>query len=179
MERRCISARHVEKGDGDTLLILSMDNTSLPRDLEDILAHNLKDVGLWQFARMVIERLKRPVARDTDFGTIRHPEGTVLFRSPLRPCSFHVNEAYERDPLDRWQKLADVLVDLPECHNSLKTEYVYLIPSGGVSPFLRHSQLLRTDPTLLQRKREATVRFIKKLERENCQDIGLLCAKAK
>ena len=96
----------------------------------------------------------------TEFGLIQHPINTDVDRGQLYVCSFTVNSRYRSDPLGRWRKLGDVLVNFP---NPLHTRYVYLIPSGGTTPLLRHSMILKEDPALLEHKRLATERFVEKL----------------
>jgi hypothetical protein len=152
MERRCISMRHVDKGEASSLLILCADETPLDRDLEPILAHTAIEA-------FVIQRLKTLWSRDTHEGLLRHPPGTEQARGPLLPCTFTVHPSYQSDPLRRWENLADVRV---RCEiTKSKSAMVYLIPSGLATPFLRHSTLLRVDPTLLKRKRLATIAFVR------------------
>ena len=46
MERRCITNRHVEKGDAKSLFILTIDNTPIDQELEEVLVHRLKKIGV-------------------------------------------------------------------------------------------------------------------------------------
>jgi hypothetical protein len=157
MERRCLTGRHIEKGEAESLFILSMDDNPLPRDLEDVLVHNLQKEGLVSISRIIVARLKQLHSHDTEFGLIRHPDNTEIDRGRLYACSFRINPSFQSDRLGRWRKYGDVLVDFP---NPLQTRYVYLIPSGGATPLLRHTQILKEDPNLLEDKRKATMRFV-------------------
>ena len=76
----------------------------------------------------------------------------------MHPCVFEIDPTFQAESGGRWEKLADVLVKLP---NPLGTRYVYLIPSGTCSPLLRHPDILRADPDLLSRKRSATLAWVK------------------
>jgi hypothetical protein len=157
MERRCLTNRHVEKGDPESLFILSIDNSPLPLDLEDVLAHQLEKEGLIEPSRIIISTLKKLYSHNTEFGVIQHPTTTDAARGQLYPCTFQIDPSYQSDPWKRWKRLADVLVVFP---NPLGTPSVYLIPSGLASPLLRHSLILKEDPVLLERKRQATLKFV-------------------
>ena len=159
MERRAIAARHVDRGDADSLLIIVVDDAKLERDFADVLAHKLQREGLTGIEGFIVQRLKALWSRPTQHGLLSHPPGTDKARGVLHPCKFTIDPAFEEDPLKRWKRLADVLVraDIPG-----NTKRLYLIPSGLTTPFLRHSGLLKTDPSLLKLKRDATRVFAKR-----------------
>jgi hypothetical protein len=136
MERRLIVNRHVEKGSAESLFVLRVDDEPLRPDIETVLTHDIRDQGLLRSARLVSERIRALSTQATDIGRVEHPIGTEAARGPLRPCQFQIAPDYQSD-----------------------TEHVYLIPSGACSPLLRHSDILRTDPGLLDRKRKATAEF--------------------
>lgn len=160
MERRRISNRHVEKGDARSLAILALDDTPLDRDLEEVLTHKLTDIGVFQFGRMLVGRLKK-LRREwqLDQYAVHHPLGTENTRGQLHPCTFQIDESFQTDPLNRWERLGDVLV---RCEVPGSAPYVYLIPSGACTPMLRHSLMLKTDPELLSKKRTFTTLFASK-----------------
>src|ERR1019366_9156963 len=159
MERRCIIHRHIEKGAAESLLVLRIDDEPLARDIEVILAHDVRREGIFRTERLVIGR----IGRLSGAGKMEHPPTTESMRGPLRPCEFTVDPRYQNDPRGRWRELADVLVKIPNpLHNPLHTPAVYLIPSGSCSPLLRHSVMLRSEPDLLERKRRATEDFVRR-----------------
>jgi hypothetical protein len=157
MERRCIINRHIEKGAAESLFVLRADNEPLSRELDMVLVHDLRRLGLLSTARLLIERIGKISAQSSPSGLSQHPPGTEATRGQLRPCRFSIDPQYQADQRGRWRELADVLVNFP---NPLRTRHVYLIPSGSCSPLLRHPVILRSDPELLQCKREATEEFV-------------------
>jgi hypothetical protein len=156
MERRLIVNRHVEKGSAESLFVLRVDDEPLRPDIETVLTHDIRDQGLLRSARLVSERIRALSTQATDIGRVEHPIGTEAARGPLRPCQFQIAPDYQSDVRGRWRRLGDVLVTFS---SPVPTEHVYLIPSGACSPLLRHSDILRTDPGLLDRKRKATAEF--------------------
>lgn len=156
MERRCTVNRHVEKGDAETLFVIRLDDEGLARDLDTVLVHDIRRHGLFGTARLLIARIGRLAGAESDSGVTQHPAGTEAERGQLHPCTFTIVPTYESDPRRRWHDLADVLVSFP---NPLGTRHVYLIPSGSCAPLLRHSDILRTEPGLLERKRDATRKY--------------------
>lgn len=158
MERRCVVNRHVEKGAAESLFVLQVDNEPLARDLDMVLAHDIRRLGLLRVASLIIERIGQLTVKNSAIGLAMHPLGTEASRGQLRACQFSIDPGYQHDPLGRWDNLADLLVEFP---NPLNTRYVYLIPSGSCSPLLRHSIILRSDPGFLKRKREATREFVR------------------
>ena len=173
MERRCISHRHVEKDDAKALAILLIDETRLERDLEEILGHSLSMVGVFGFARFLIEKLSVARSKRQQAYDVFHPDRTETVRGRLLPCTFQINRSYEFDPLRRWETFADVLVN---CPTTLGTPYVYLIPSGGCSPLLRHSVFLKNDAELLEKKRRFTTAYVSGNWAVTCLVFGFLCA---
>jgi hypothetical protein len=159
MECRCVINRHVEKGDAQALLLISLDDETLTRAMDTILAHDIRRQGVLRTARLIIERIGKISAGRSSGGLVQHPVTTEAERGQLYPCTFVIHPSYQTDPRGRWQQLADVLVRFP---NPLRTRDVYLIPSGLCSPLLRHSDILRTEPELLERKRAATVDFVQR-----------------
>lgn len=155
MERRSLVERHVNRGDAGSLVIVNVDDAPLG-DLDVILVHHLKTEGLTRIEEFITTRLKRLWSRPTESGLLKHPPGTEKDRGLFQPSVFTIDPKYQSDPLGRWKTLADVLVQCEIPGNRL---LVYLIPSGLATPFLRHSALLRSDPTLLERKRRATEKF--------------------
>ncbi|MEW6731008.1 MAG: TIR domain-containing protein [Acidobacteriota bacterium] len=87
---------------------------------------------------------------------VKHPVGAEKERGELNPCKFTINPRYKLDPLGRWNKLADLLVDF---HNPLGTRYVYLIPSGIAPKEYTDTGWWKTNPILLNEKREVTEKF--------------------
>lgn len=157
MERRCIANRHVEIGPAESLFLLRVDGEPMSRELDTVLAHDLRAIGLFAASRLILERIRTQTAAKLPRGWLLHPIGTESSRGRILPCTFTIRADYQRDPLNRWHKLADVLVSFPGAPN--KT-FVYLIPSDACSPLLRHSALLKTQPELLERKRAATEAFV-------------------
>jgi hypothetical protein len=94
-----------------------------------------------------------------------HPAGTESSRGEPHNCRFYISPFYHKKKL--WKQLADVLVEL---HNSPKAEDVYLIPSGFANPNLRHSRQLReNNKEWLEKKRQATIRFIEEWKNREIQ----------
>ncbi len=64
------------------------------------------------------------------------------------------------DRTQRWERLADVLVELREPREAGQ---VYLIPSGLAPGYVRDSERLKNDPVALERKRTFTREFLTNL----------------
>jgi hypothetical protein len=161
MERRFLAHRHANKGDSEGLIILRVDNTPLPPDLEMLLAHDIRVHGVLACERLIMGRLSDLSKRPTDHGIVCHPPNTFGIRSPdIKSCTFTIKPRFRADPLERWDSLGDVWVDFP---NTEGTTYVYLIPSGLCTVHLRHSVRLRTDPRALEVKRAVTEAFAQKV----------------
>jgi len=117
-----------------------------------------------RIAQVLDERSKskatknEPVEEEVTEESVFHPPKKSATRGDLRQCQFYISPFYHKTKL--WRQLADVLVEL---RNPLQTEEAYLIPSGLANPHLRDARFLRGDDgkEWLQRKREATSRFIK------------------
>lgn len=157
MERTFIAHRHVNKGEPDSLLVVSPDNHPLEDDLDVVLAHSLQSTGLLGLERIAIDRLSALSRRPTASGIVCHPPPTHLFRSAPKDCAFTINPRFRQDPYSRWRQLADVWVDFPNEHG---TKCVYLIPSGLTTVYLRHTVRLRTEPRYLAAKRAATENWV-------------------
>jgi len=149
LERRFIVHRHVNKGDSQSLFPISIDQTPLDRSLEIALTHQLQKYGVLGLERIVVERLRRLRKRPTDDGIVFHPFPTDKYRGELRPCHFQINPKFQNDPLKRWSRLGDILMKFP---NDKGTNYVYLIPSGLSTVYLRHTARFRTQPEYLEAK---------------------------
>lgn len=158
MEEQCLWLRHVKNDDAKSLFILSIDDTPIPEYLAGVLTHILHRIGIMGATKAILSRLKEFASYNTQFGIVCHPLGTESDRGQLRPCSFLIKSDYQSDPLGRWQQLADVEVEIVK-ENFPRNLHIYLIPSGGTTPLLGHSLILRTDPGLLERKRQASIRF--------------------
>lgn len=156
-EHRWISDRHSRLADDRSLVILLTDRTPLRGFLRQILGHSLCEVGLDEFCRVLWTRFEevRPGYRSCD--GVFHPLNTDQRRGILRDCTFRIHPSYAADPLGRWAKLGDILL---ECRTALANPYVYLIPSGACSPLLRHTLFLREFPDLLKRKQVFSRRFV-------------------
>lgn len=166
MEERCLWERHIGKGDAKSLFILALNNTPLPRNFEGVLTHRLHEQGLVGSINVIVSRLKEISSYSTEFGILRHPPETEVDRGQLHSCSFFIKSNYENDLLGRWQKLADIEVELVG-ENFLSNFHIYLIPSGLATPLLRHSLILKTDPSCLEHKRRVSTKFAKEwMERE-------------
>jgi len=156
MERRFLVHRHVNKGESESLLPIRVDATAYDRDLDITLVHGLQDLGVVGLEHLVVERFRALGKCPTDHGIVCHPRATDRYRGELRPCSFKLDPSFQRDPIKRWEKLADMLAKFP---NDKGTKYVYLIPSGLCTVFLRHTVRLRTQPDYLEAKRLASIAF--------------------
>ena len=169
MERDFIWERHVGHRDRESLFILALDDTPLDRNLQDVLYHKLHEIGLIGARDIIISRLKDLSPYITESGILRHPLTTEKDRAPLYPCSFFIKPDYKNDRLGRWQSLADIEVEVvsDDFPSKFQKFHIYLIPSGSATQLLRHSQILKTDSNLLERKRRASIKFAKEwMERE-------------
>ena len=166
MEKDCIWERHVGHRDRDSLFILALDDTPLDGNLKGVLSHKLHEIGLVGARDIIILRLKELSPYITESGILCHPLTTEKDRGQLHPCSFFIKPDYKNDRLGRWRKLADIEVEVVG-ENFPPNFQVYLIPSGSATPLLRHSHILKTDPSLLERKRSASIKFAEEwMERE-------------
>ena len=101
---------------------------------------------------------------------VSHPRNQADYRGELHRCRFHIISPKYLEK-SRWSTLADVLVEViaSELPKEDWTREAYLIPSARALPKLRETLLLRQDPKLLKKKREATERFIKEWENRELQ----------
>ena len=162
MERRLIVHRHLNKGDTKTLLIVSADGFPIAEDLEIALVHDLKRTGLLAIEGRVTGRLRQQRVRETPLGPVFHPQGTERNRSALTPCVFTINARFKSDRFERWMKLGDIWVDLPNQHG---TRVVYLIPSGLCTLFLRNTTRFLMNPELVEAKKLASQQFVAQVGR--------------
>lgn len=93
---------------------------------------------------------------------VDHPLSQKKDRGEIHPCKFHIMSPHYLQR-NRWTSLSDVLVDvkdkLPEWARD-----AYLIPSSRALPKLRDAKLLKSDMSLLELKRQATMKFISEWE---------------
>lgn len=164
MERRFLVHRHVNKGESITLIPISVDDYRIASDLELMLVHRLRDNGVLGIEQLTVERLRELRKRPTNHGVVFHPLPTDKYRGELYACEFSVDTRFQNDPLNRWQDLGDVWVRYPNEHG---TKYVYLIPSGLCTAFLRHTVRLRTRPDYLEAKRLASIAFAERVRDRN------------
>ncbi|NCO32755.1 MAG: TIR domain-containing protein, partial [Armatimonadetes bacterium] len=157
-EMRLIINRHIEKDDARALFVLAIDGTPPQDDLQEVLFHKLKDIGITGAEKCVLSRLK-DLATFRTAGKVCHPTGTEHDRGQLHPCSFFIQEGFQKDCLGRWRRLADVEIRFPR-PSPVNTPHVYLIPSGKVMNLLSHTLILESDPTQLDSKRKATIEFV-------------------
>jgi hypothetical protein len=140
------------------LFIIALDDTPLDRNLQDVLYHKLHEIGVVGARDIIISRLKDASSYVIGSDVLCHPPTTEADRGQFHPCSFFIKPDYKNDPLGRWQSLADIEVEV--IGDEISPEYhIYLIPSGSTTALLRHSQILKTDPSLLERKRSASIKF--------------------
>jgi CheY-like chemotaxis protein len=85
-----------------------------------------------------------------------HPPEDFDRRGPLTPCSFTISPRYQSLGGSRWQRWADVLVQLEQAPNN---DYVYMIPSR-FSPETLHQPEQLADPSALEEKRSLTSKFV-------------------
>ena len=156
-ERHIIIDRHIHRGDDRSLIIVRVDDTPLTRDIDKILAVDIKKQTLIGVSNSVINRLKSIYSIIEFDADSYHPISTRSDRGSLHACTFTINNNYKCDPHNRWIRLADVLVNFP---NSSGTKNVYLIPSGRANPLIRHSAILKSDKKFREYKRKATELFI-------------------
>lgn len=156
MEQQWLWSRHVKQHQEESLFILALDDTPLPPYLAGILTHKLRKIGLYGAMKAILARLKQLSTYSTEFGMVSHPIGTEKDRGQLHPCFFSIKPDYQSS--DRWERLADIEVEIMK-EKFRPGLHIYLIPSGGATPLLRHSVLLRTDPGLLEYKRRVSIKF--------------------
>lgn len=178
MERRCITNRHVEKGDAKSLFILSTDNTPIDIELEEVLVHELEKLGIVGTEKLILERLKHLATHTTVLGTVCHPAGTEYDRGQLHLCSFFIHDRYQTDRCRRWERLGDVEVYFPE-GNPLGTRNVYLIPSGLTINLLGHTLILQSDREQLEMKRKATESFCTQYKKKEIKGFWFVMKKNK
>lgn len=159
MEEQCLWLRHIKNGDSESLFILAVDETPLSQYFAGILAHKIQRTGVVGAAKAILSRIPKLSSYNTQFGIVCHPQGTDRDRGQLHPCYFAIKPNYHLDTLGRWKTLADIEVEVLEA-NFPASLHIYLIPSGGTTPLLRHSVILRTNPGLLDHKRIASAKFV-------------------
>jgi hypothetical protein len=164
MERTFLVNRHINKGENLSLIIVNIDNHKLDDDIEIVLSHNISNIGIIGIERMLIARMMDLNRVQTHLGEVSHPEGQSPYRTSIRPCKFTINSKFETDPMKRWETKSDILVNYP---NDLKTQYVYLIPSGAAPPYLRHTRQYLVDPRILNARQICSKEFaLKNLDNE-------------
>jgi hypothetical protein len=152
MERRFLVHRHVNKGEAESLLSISVDSTAYEGDLDITLVHSVQNLGVVGLEHLVVERMRSLRKFPTAHGIVFHPPPTDKYRSEPRPCGFKLDSRFQNDPLKRWEKLTIF-------PNDRGTKYVYLIPSGLCTVFLRHTVRFRTQTDYLEAKRLASIAF--------------------
>jgi hypothetical protein len=100
-----------------------------------------RSVGIVSIRRFALERIKQVWSGKDGF---LHPDGSEGVRSRCVPCRFQVAPHYKTDRLHRWQTLGDIEVT-PQGTPTDSGIITYLIPSGAVPAFLRHSNRIRHD----------------------------------
>lgn len=104
-----------------------------------------------------------------------HPAELTSARTTLQPCSFFIKETYQSDRLGRWDRLADIEVELVDVHVPSGTA-VYLIPSGRAPRPLHNPEVLRNDRKALLIKRQASIRFAEKWKGQKLNGFWFLSA---
>jgi hypothetical protein len=172
VEKETIYKRHIKNNEPESLITI-INNFNIEKCFPSnrfnrITYHCLSDIGLFELRNIIIQRLIDAYSildKDTNLKII-HPPTEKLNRGALSFCKFKINKDYEKDA--RWNRLADVLVDITHSDIPYNTNLnVYLLPSGRVTTLLSHSQLLKTQKMSLDLKRKFTKTFIKNhLDRE-------------
>jgi hypothetical protein len=176
MERRFIVHRHIHKGDAESFIAVAVDRTPLGQDLEFALVHSLQEVGVVGLEHITVQRLQALKRRPTHQGVVFHPAPTDKYRGDLQACSFRIDPGYQVDRLGRWETLADILTVFP---NKEGTKFVYLIPSGLCTVFLRHTARFRIQPGYLEAKRLASIDFAKTVGNRDLSGFWFLAASPK
>ena len=138
----CLLDRHLANDGAEALLIVCADAEPVTDLLADILYHNLRGVGVVGVRNFALQRIKTQRLKTDGF---LHPEGLERVRSRCVPCRFHIANTFIADRLGRWRALGDIEIRFTDFDPG-PVSVPYLIPSGAVPAFLRHSNRLRHDP---------------------------------
>jgi hypothetical protein len=141
----CLLDRHLAPDKADALLIVRADGEPVTDLVGDILYHDLRGVGLVGVRNFALERIKTQRLKADGF---LHPEGLEVVRTRCLPCRFRIADTFTADRLGRWKELGDIEVRFTDFDPG-PVSVPYLIPSGAVPAFLRHSNRLRHDPACL------------------------------
>jgi hypothetical protein len=144
----CLVERHLSQNTADALLILCVDQEPMTDLFGEVLFHDLRCHGLVKVRDFTIQRIKNQRLKIEGF---LHPEGLQGVRSQCVPCRFRIADNYSEDRLGRWRELGDIAIEFID-FNAGPNIVPYLIPSGAVPVFLRHSVHIRNDPTSLKIK---------------------------
>jgi hypothetical protein len=156
MERRFLVDRHIYENDHMSLIPISIDGFEIGKDLKSLLFHSIRQIGVTGIEKVVNERLGAMRSGRSGDSHVHHPVSTESWRGDLTLCNFSVSRNFERDHLNRWKNLADVLINFP---NNFGTKHVYLIPSGSCQINMRHTNRLRSSEILLEAKRRVSRKF--------------------
>jgi hypothetical protein len=143
--------RHLAPDRADALLIVRADSEPVTDLLAEILYHELRGVGLVGVRNFALARIKTQRLKTDGF---LHPHGLEGRRTRCLPCHFQVADTFATDRLGRWKKLGDIEIRFTDFDPG-PVSVPYLIPSGAVPAFLRHSNRLRHDPACLAVKQAA------------------------
>jgi hypothetical protein len=147
----CLLDRHLTPAGAEALLIVCADAEPVTDLLPDILYHNLRGLGVVGVRGFALERIKTQRLKTDGF---LHPEGLERVRSRCIPCRFRIAETFTADRLGRWKTLGDIEIEFTDFDPG-PVSVPYLIPSGAVPAYLRHSNRLRHDPACLRIKQAA------------------------
>lgn len=105
-----------------------------------------------------------------------HPAELRRARTTPQPCSFFIKETYQSDRLGRWERFADIEVELLDVYARPGT-HVYLIPSGRAPRPLHNPQVLENDQRALLIKRQASIAFAEKWKGRKLKGFWFLAVK--
>ena len=141
--------RHLAPDRADSLLIVCVDREPVTDLLADILFHDLRGVGLVGICDFTLKRIKTQRLKTDGF---LHPDGLEGIRTRCIPCRFRIVDMFSMDRLGRWRELGDIEIRFTDFDPG-PVSVPYLIPSGAVPAFLRHSNRLRHDAACLAVKK--------------------------
>jgi hypothetical protein len=141
----CLLDRHLAPDRADALLIVCADGEPVTDLLADILYHDLRGVGLVAVRNFALKRIKTQRLKTDGF---LHPDGLDGIRTRCLPCHFRIAHTFAADRLGRWRELGDIEIRFTDFDPG-PVSVPYLIPSGAVPAYLRHSNRLRHDPACL------------------------------
>lgn len=161
-EKIVINERHITKGDSETLMIVSLDDSIISKKFDEITFHKFYNIGIFNIRNYIIDRLRSQYSYSDDDKLQRmfHPSGDLRSRGVMTLCSFKLDNDYTST--NEWTKYCDLKVSIEHLDREIdKNDKIFLIPSGRVTNLLSHPRILLSSLKNKNIKRSLTERFYK------------------